>query len=196
MNQLIAVAEGKPLRVEARFRNNVLWHAIHDTYPSVAAFCRAASQDQTVVGALLNLKRCPYRKDGTPTKPADALAVLTGIGIEELFPAVLYQVDFPQRLVNELPLDAIPQRFLSTSGGIVETERRIAIERALITLRPRDQKALEMKFGLDGDSPQTDKEIGVHLGISKGRVAQILNHSFRCLRHPSRAPLLIEEAGE
>ena len=54
------------LRIEARFRNNVLWHAIFDVYQSARQFCLAHGFPESLISAWLNLKESPYAREGRP----------------------------------------------------------------------------------------------------------------------------------
>jgi RNA polymerase primary sigma factor len=55
---------------------------------------------------------------------------------------------------------------------------------ALSALSPREKRVLEMRHGLNGDSPLTLEEIGKREGISRERVRQIEKMGLRHLRHP------------
>ena len=54
----------KEIRVEARVRNNILWHAIFDRHKSVSEFCKSIGlgNRQAEVGAFLNLKKHPLNQ--------------------------------------------------------------------------------------------------------------------------------------
>ena len=73
-----------------------------------------------------------------------------------------------------------------------ELERR-ALLREIKNLHnsERNQQILLSYYGFYGN-PKTMKEIGKELGISKGRVHQIIAHELRCLRHPRHAKKIKE----
>ncbi len=54
--------------------------------------------------------------------------------------------------------------------------------KAIKELRPREQKVLKMRFGIDTPEMTLD-EIGVELGVTRERVRQIENDSLRKLKH-------------
>jgi RNA polymerase primary sigma factor len=53
---------------------------------------------------------------------------------------------------------------------------------ALSHLNPRMRRVLALRFGLDGESPQTLEEVGVGLGITRERVRQLESRALRELR--------------
>jgi RNA polymerase primary sigma factor len=53
---------------------------------------------------------------------------------------------------------------------------------ALSQLNPRMQRVLALRFGLDGESPQTLEEVGSELGITRERVRQLETRALRELR--------------
>ena len=64
------------------------------------------------------------------------------------------------------------------------TERLRARElaRAIHQLKPRQQRVLVERFGLDGGRPKTLEEVGVILGITRERVRQLETRALRELR--------------
>jgi len=59
---------------------------------------------------------------------------------------------------------------------------------ALDRLTPRMRRVLALRFGLDGETPQTLEQVGVGLGITRERVRQLESRALRELR--SQAPEL------
>jgi len=53
---------------------------------------------------------------------------------------------------------------------------------ALDQLNPRMRRVLSLRFGLDGESPQTLEEVGTQLGITRERVRQLETRALRELR--------------
>jgi RNA polymerase sigma factor (sigma-70 family) len=71
-------------------------------------------------------------------------------------------------------------------------ELREAIEEVLATLPHREALAVRLRYGLDGGSPLSYREIGKVMGCSAERVRQLLRRAEARLRHPSRARRLRE----
>jgi len=60
--------------------------------------------------------------------------------------------------------------------------RRAELATALLRLNPRMQRVLALRFGLDGEQPQTLEEVGAGLGITRERVRQLESRALRELR--------------
>jgi RNA polymerase primary sigma factor len=54
---------------------------------------------------------------------------------------------------------------------------------ALRRLNPRMRRVLALRFGLDGETPQTLEEVGIGLGITRERVRQLESRALRELRN-------------
>lgn len=186
------------LRIELRTRNNMLWHLIHDTSDSVAAFCRQHGLHQSEVGGFLNLTRSPYRADGNPRPIAQRLADSAKMLVEDLFPKDLYCGRFPRIMAAEVPSRAFCG--LAAAGRIalppaqedvlINDEIHDGIEQVLHTLNPREAKCLRLRFGLGNNDEHTLDEVGNELGVTRERARMIEAKALRKLRHPSRATRL------
>jgi RNA polymerase primary sigma factor len=60
--------------------------------------------------------------------------------------------------------------------------RRKELAEALLRLTPRMRRVLALRFGLDGQPPQTLEEVGNGLGITRERVRQLESRALRELR--------------
>ena len=61
------------------------------------------------------------------------------------------------------------------------------LERILSDLLPREAQILRLRFGLEGDTPQTLEQVGKALGLSRERIRQIERQALRQLRQPQFA---------
>jgi len=67
---------------------------------------------------------------------------------------------------------------LTTADGMRHRE----LVRALDSLNPRMRRVVALRFGLDGEKPQTLEEVGAGLGITRERVRQLESRALRELR--------------
>ena len=85
----------------------------------------------------------------------------------------------------------------ATFGGLVEIPEWLkrecseAIDDVLLSLTPREQRVIQLRFGFDGRW-RTLRETGWHFTLTGERIRQIETKALRKLRHPVRAkPLLM-----
>ncbi len=83
-------------------------------------------------------------------------------------------VDFLADRTVEAPADA----------AVAAIELR-ELRDVLTTLSAREQRVLELRFGLDGDRPRTLDEVGREFRVTRERVRQIEAKALSKLRHPS-----------
>jgi RNA polymerase primary sigma factor len=60
--------------------------------------------------------------------------------------------------------------------------RSVELAEALASINPRMSHVLALRFGLEGDKPQTLEQVGVQLGITRERVRQLEARALRELR--------------
>ena len=65
---------------------------------------------------------------------------------------------------------------------VTETERTEAINFLMDYLNQRERNIITKYYGLDGNKPKTLEEIGVEYGLTKERIRQIKNLSFKKMR--------------
>lgn len=198
----------KDLRLELRVRNNVLWHAILDLYPTVHAFCAEHGFSATEVGAYLNLTKGPYtsgqRRSRKPIvvrlrRTPQRLCDFFGLTADVLFPPSLYEQVLSPRVALELDsaqlLPLMTARSLEAptrpDTAFEDQERRALIGIILDTLKPREAQTIIARFGLDGEPPLSLVETGRQiLGVTRERVRMIEASAMRKLRHPRHTKVL------
>jgi len=66
------------------------------------------------------------------------------------------------------------------------------LERVLRELAEREQRIIQLRFGLTDGHPRTLEEVGREFGVTRERIRQIESKTLAKLRHPSRAQMLRE----
>ena len=108
-----------------------------------------------IVGALATLNASDVRLDATIGKDSD------------------------RALIERFSVEEGP----STEVQILDQFKTHEVERALLTLPPRDAKILRLYFGLEADREHTLDEIGKMLGVTRERVRQLRDRALKRLRH-------------
>jgi RNA polymerase primary sigma factor len=78
-------------------------------------------------------------------------------------------------LIEDIHSDAPDER-------TAQRARTSELAQALSRLNPRMRRVLALRFGLDGEQPQTLEEVGAGLGITRERVRQLESRALRELR--------------
>ncbi len=66
------------------------------------------------------------------------------------------------------------------------------LEQVLDNLNIREQRIIQLRFGLTDGHPRTLEEVGREFGVTRERIRQIESKTLAKLRHPSRAQMLRE----
>jgi len=69
------------------------------------------------------------------------------------------------------------------------------LDLVLDNLTAREQRIIQLRFGLTDGHPRTLEEVGREFGVTRERIRQIESKTLAKLRHPSRAQMLREYLG-
>lgn len=199
------------LRVESRFKNARLYRAMMAQFEHTARQHKPSLRYSivgdviTLLGAssgistghireLLNLKNSPFSRNKAQYREA-ACKIANALceSPEELFPRSLYELALPNVLIREyaspelLSLQAASRMAIEPpqEQAAIESEKREQIAEALHRLKPRSEKILKLRFGLDGNECHTLEEIGKIFGVTGQRIREIEAKGLRDLLHPS-----------
>ena len=129
----------------------------------------------------------------------DALESLTGQTLEQLWPEPLLNVIKTHQMITTVEqIIEVPEKVLLAYAEETanrfrlpppvvyaeQDELREAIRDAMRYLAPREQKVIQLRFGLDGEPVHTLEEVGHILSVSKDRVRQIQARACRRLENP------------
>ncbi len=87
--------------------------------------------------------------------------------------------DFIEDSEAEAPLDAASFKMLQNN-----------LKETLNTLKYRERKILELRFGINDGHPRTLEEVGREFGVTRERIRQIESKALGKLRHPNRSGVL------
>jgi RNA polymerase primary sigma factor len=124
----------------------------------------------------------------------DELAAETGLAAERVRDAQRVAPD-PVSLFEHVGDDnAELADFLEDPAATASFDAAVrAVERdelmaVLATLSDREQRVLELRFGLVGDRPRTLEEVGREFSLTRERIRQIEAKALSKLRHPASPP--------
>jgi len=176
-------------------------------YFNIAEFSRACGVAQGTIGLYLNLKQ-PAMKLGTCGKAkAGAVAEFRSSVIQmaehlKLSPFDLFPFKF---LEGHLETNTVEREYKeeevqclmdntqeNMDHHLLLQDRDAILSSVLITLTPREERVLRLRFGLNGEDEKTLEEIGKEFGTSRTRVNQIEQKALRKLRRPQRSAALRE----
>jgi RNA polymerase primary sigma factor len=75
---------------------------------------------------------------------------------------------------------------ISPADAIISVNLKEQTANVLRTLTPREEKIIQMRFGLEDGTEHTLEEVGLHFALTRERIRQIEAKALRKLRHPSR----------
>ena len=131
----------------------------------------------------------------------DDLSAVLMKSVEYLFPKVLAQsvscgvFDKREVSLSEKQVAALESRevvlALPATEDIEMNVDRLAlvdkVKEVIGGLTPREQKIIELRFGLNGGQTHTLEDIGKMFNVTRDRIRQIEEKALRKLRHPTRS---------
>ena len=187
------------IRIEVKLKNNRLYNATAHVFGSVSEFCRKFNFSQSLVGALINLRKTPFSNspnnlsEYTPT--ARKLADICGYSLDDLFPIDLYTKVTSKKIVRTMDMNRLllyNERRQIVKGIEFEAinpykllEKKI-VDNAINTLSEREKKVISERYGIGDGIVKTLNEVAKLCMVTRERVRQIEAKGIRKLRHPSR----------
>ena len=132
---------------------------------------------------------------------AEEIAELTGIDSDEV-ESIKRSAQIPVSLEkpvgeeeeSELVDFIADERAESPYGRAADILTQDALRRALDRLSYRERRVLELRYGLGGEQPRTLDEVGRTFNVTRERIRQIENHSFKKLHRLPELQTLREPA--
>jgi len=185
----------KEYRLEVRVKNNWLWWAIKGCgFKTQKEFAEAAGVRYCNLGTLLSMKRSALTRDGSWCLDALRIAEYLDVFPEEIFPPKAMrgiETNIAVRELSEDELSVALEGPMSPEDYVFEKEKTKLLSDALSQLRPREERVVRARFGLNTDE-KTLEEVGKDFGRSRDRIRQIECKALRKLKHPKREKLLRE----
>jgi len=179
------------ITLTSKLRHGILYEGVK-RFGSATKFAEYLGVQGSLLGQWINLKSVPSEKMSLRIEVK--LADLFNLPVEDIFPPELHSVDFLDRnknfeITKDIPLEMLIEFGLTTKAlaspedDFFDKEKQDVIRSVLSTLSPREALIIDMRFGLNGKTESTLKEIGDEIGICRARVGQIEAKALRKLRH-------------
>lgn len=177
--------------VKVSVRNNKLISIMRENgIENMSELSRASGINYTAIHAITNLKLSAFTSSGEPRKVTKQLSDYFQVLPEHLFPKEMLHSQLDKNSSElSMSFDDI-QQLTSEHNSIGYTPYEDdglneAVEQSMSnSLRAREITVLNHRFGMNGESPKTLKEVGLIMGVSGNRVRQIEDKALRKLRNP------------
>jgi RNA polymerase primary sigma factor len=191
-------------RIKVSVRNNLILKAIEDFgYTSVYKFCMENNLNVSMINTIVGFRAKPISQDGTFNKHAQALMEVLGAAPTDLWTAEQLELSLTKNTVEKNIGQRALDKLLGMDNGelltiespeesVYQKEKKLALAGAVGSLTPKEQKVLQLRFGLYGEEEHTLEETGNIIDVTRERVRQIEAKALRKLRHPSRRHKLQE----
>jgi RNA polymerase primary sigma factor len=191
-------------RIKVSVRNNLILKAIEDFgYTSVYKFCMENNLSVGVINQIVGFRVKPIGQDGTFNKHAQALMEVLGAAPTDLWTAEQLELSLTKNTVEKEIGQRALDKLLGMDNGelltiespeesVYQKEKNLALADVVDSLTPKEQKVLQLRFGLHGEEEHTLEETGNIIDVTRERVRQIEAKALRKLRHPSRRSKLQE----
>lgn len=184
-----APSGGKDYVLQVRIKNGPLLRAIRSRgYRTVTAFSAACGVHVTTLSEYLGLRRAPIRKTGEWNESALRMARSLRLPPDSLFP----EQHLEQALVrnsgelevsgDELRAMLAPPEQQDPEQAMIADDVRRAMGKLLLTLSPREERVVRLRFGIDGGGDKTLQDVADEYGLSRNRVRQIEFHALLKLK--------------
>ena len=186
----------QPLRAVFRVKNNRIIRAREALgYSSIASACRASGIQTTSWCCLETMHDSPLRKNGTLREVAEKVSDFLGCEPDYLWPDVVISYQGPRELQREFtPATSLLEAGVNTPEQLMlraEAEQHMdRMGEDALALTPREQKVINLRYGLSGCEPRTLGEIGQEFEVTSARIQHIEMKALRKLRLPCRAPMI------
>jgi len=194
-------------RIDLKVRNNVILYKIEKAgYKTVGEFCRinGLMSQCSRLGRIVNMTDSPLNSKGEFHIIVEKVAELLNCSPLDLFTDTqihtLLKTNKRQIAVNEAEMKFMLENINNQKmlEEIIDTERRDnEIDKQLHALTPREQKVINMRFGLgEYDREYTLEEVASSCSVTRERIRQVECNALRKLRHPSMADPIREFLNE
>jgi RNA polymerase sigma factor (sigma-70 family) len=188
--------ENKDYLLTVSIKNNLLLSMMKaQGIDTPAELSRRSGISKSEIGQYLRLAKSAYRpNDGEIRSGVKRLCDFFNCLPDHIFPEEHLhnplKTNSSSVEISMEELKSIPGLIAPNPDAVlIDAEANDALYTVLSTLTQKQQKVLQMRFGLDGKE-HTFIEIGENLGLSASRIMQIEQKALRILRRPINSKVL------
>jgi RNA polymerase sigma factor (sigma-70 family) len=188
--------QNKDYLLTVSIKNNLLLSMMKaQGIDTLAELSRRSGISKSEIGQYLRLAKSAYRpKNGEIRSGVKRLCEFFHCLPDQIFPEEHLHTPLT---TNSSSVEISMEELKSIHGimapgpdaALIDAEANDALYTALSTLTDKQQKVLQMRFGLDGKE-HTLVEIGENLGLSATRIMEIEQKALRILRRPINSKVL------
>ena len=199
------MAEPKDYRIEIKVKNNRLLTKMEAAgYPSVAKLAEAIGMNRTVIYRIVSIKSTALDNEGYYRPEALRIAEFLNCTPQDIYPPAqmrgTMKENKAQITANANEVDSLTSSLrtlaFSPERKMILNEAKQALKAVMMTLTPKEQRILDLRYGLTYGEEKTLDEVGAMFGVSRERIRQQEMKALRKMRHPHRSKELRENLDE
>lgn len=199
------MAEPKDYRIEIKVKNNRLLTKMEAAgYLSVAKFAEALGMNRHTIDRIVQMKSAALDEEGYYRPQALQIAEFLNCTPQDIYPPAqmrgTMKENKAQITANANEVDSLTSSLrtlaFSPERKMILNEANQALKAAMMTLTPKEQRILDLRYGLTYGEEKTLDEVGAMFGVSRERIRQQEMKALRKMRHPGRSKELRENLDE
>jgi RNA polymerase sigma factor (sigma-70 family) len=199
------VAEPKDYRIEIKVKNNRLLTKMEAAgYLSVTKFAEAFGMNRHTIYRIVQMKSAALDDEGYYRPEALRIAEFLNCTPQEIYPPAqmrgTMKENKAQITANANEVDSLTSSLrtlaFSPERKMILNEANQVLKAAMMTLTPKEQRILDLRYGLTYGEEKTLDEVGAMFGVSRERIRQQEMKALRKMRHPGRSKELRENLDE
>ena len=190
------MAEPKDYRIEIKVKNNRLLTKIEGAgYSSVAKFADTIGMNRTVIYRIVSMKSAALDEEGYYRPEALRIAKFLNCTPQDIYPPAqmrgTMKENKAQITANANEVDSLTSSLrtlaFSPERKMILDEAKQVLKAVMMTLTPKEQRILDLRYGLTYGEEKTLDEVGAMFGVSSERIRQFESKALRKMRHPSKS---------
>jgi DNA-directed RNA polymerase sigma subunit (sigma70/sigma32) len=164
-------------------------------YASVAKLADTIGMNRTVIYRIVSMKSAALDEKGYYRPEALRIAEFLNCTPQDIYPPAqmrgTMKENTAQVTANANEIDSLTSSLrtlaFSPERKMILDEAKRALKAVMMTLTPKEQRILDLRYGLTYGEEKTLDEVGEMFGVSRERIRQMASKAMRKMRHPSKS---------